>query len=115
MDDSTPGSTALVSGLAAGDRIRFGFQTTAGILGTIVNGQANTSTIGILFLDATTYNADNGTSFDFLIGYNDPSTTNADYDDYVVGVQAVPVPAALPLMASALGMFGVARRRKTLA
>jgi len=28
-------------------------------------------------------------------------------------VSAVPVPAALPLMASALGMFGIARRRKS--
>jgi hypothetical protein len=28
-------------------------------------------------------------------------------------VSAVPVPAALPLMATALGIFGIARRRKT--
>lgn len=39
---------------------------------------------------------------------------HTDFDDHIIGVSQVPVPAALPLMASALGMFGVARRRKTL-
>ena len=29
------------------------------------------------------------------------------------GVSEVPVPAALPLMASALGIFGLSRRRKS--
>ena len=62
-----------------------------------------------------TYKDAEGNPFAFLIGFNDGGSTDADYDDYVVGVSAVPVPAALPLLASALGMFGVARRRKTLA
>jgi len=31
----------------------------------------------------------------------------------ISGVSAVPVPAALPLMASALGLFGLARRRQS--
>lgn len=55
-----------------------------------------------------------GNPFAFLIGFNDGGSSDGDYDDYVVGVNAVPVPAALPLLASALGMFGIARRRKTL-
>ncbi|MDX1914760.1 MAG: hypothetical protein SFU55_04180 [Methylophilus sp.] len=53
--------------------------------------------------------------YDFIIGFNDGGSLDGDFDDVVVGVNAVPVPAALPLMASALAMFGVARRRKTLA
>ena len=53
----------------------------------------------------------NGNPFAFLIGFNDSGSSDGDYDDYVIGVNAVPVPAALPLMASALGMFGVARRK----
>jgi hypothetical protein len=61
------------------------------------------------YLDAS------GNPFAFLIGFNDGGSPDGDFDDYVVGVSAVPVPAALPLLASALGMFGVARRRKTLA
>jgi hypothetical protein len=57
--------------------------------------------------------------FDYILGFNDNRIGgDADYDDFVVGLRftpetsEVPVPAALPLMASALGMFGVARRRK---
>lgn len=61
------------------------------------------------------YKDSEGNPFTFLIGFNDGGSPDGDYDDYVVGVSAVPVPAALPLLASALGMFGVARRRKTLA
>ncbi len=61
------------------------------------------------------YKDANGNPFAFLIGFNDSGSLDGDYDDYVVGVSAVPVPAALPLLASALGMFGVARRRKSKA
>jgi hypothetical protein len=61
------------------------------------------------YIDPTT-----GTFYDFIIGFNDGGSPDGDFDDYVIGVSAaVPVPAALPLMASALGMFGIARRRKT--
>ena len=57
------------------------------------------------------YKDRNGNMFDFLIGFNDGGSADGDYDDYVIGVSSVPVPAALPLMASALGAFGIARRR----
>ncbi len=60
---------------------------------------------GFKYFDAS------GNPFAFLIGFNDSGSTDGDYDDYVVGVNAVPVPAALPLMASALGLFGISRRK----
>ncbi len=55
--------------------------------------------------------------FDFLVGLNDNGSSDGDFDDMVIGLRytpaSVPVPAALPLFASALGLlgFGAARRR----
>ena len=76
------------------------------------NGATNQTRRGILYF-LNTYNLTdaNGRAFDFLIGYNDTGG-DRDYDDYVVGatVNAVPVPAALPLLASAFGLFGLGRR-----
>ena len=80
-------------------------------LPNVNNGDTNQARRGILYF-LNTYNLTdaNGDAFDFLIGFNDAAPDN-DYDDYVVGVTAVPVPAALPLLASAFGVFGLARRK----
>lgn len=56
--------------------------------------------------------------FDYYIGYNDNGVWDTDYNDFLVGVSTseVPVPAALPLMASGLGLLGFAGfRRKSAA
>ena len=52
-------------------------------------------------------------SGDLLVGVTG-QTNNQGNDQYIIkktSLSAVPVPAALPLMASALGAFGIARRR----
>jgi hypothetical protein len=40
-------------------------------------------------------------------------TANTDVFRITFGVSEVPVPAALPLMGSALAAFGIAKRRKS--
>lgn len=80
-------------------------------LPNVNNGDPNQARRGILyFLNTYGLTDAGGKAFDFLVGFNDAAPDN-DYDDYVVGVTAVPVPAALPLLASAFGVFGLARRK----
>ncbi|MES2636363.1 MAG: VPLPA-CTERM sorting domain-containing protein [Pseudomonadota bacterium] len=89
--------------------IDFGFTGSAGL--TASNLNTNNQRIAYIQNDGTYIDANTGKAYAFLIGFNDGGSRDGDYDDYVVGVSAVPVPAALPLMASALGAFGIARRR----
>ena len=90
--------------------INFGFYDqsasfSAANIGDNINKIAYITNVNGKYKDAS------GNPFAFLIGFNDSASIDADYDDYVVGVNAVPVPAALPLMASALGLFGLSRRK----
>ena len=91
--------------------IDFGFR---GPLVTALNTDINNQRIAYITNDGSYIDANTNNPYSFLIGFNDGNRVDGDYDDYVVGVSAVsavPVPAALPLMASALGAFGIARRR----
>jgi hypothetical protein len=95
--------------------IDFGFTGTGGVTSSNIDAThlGHIAYINNIIgaIDPTT-----GLPFEFLIGFNDGGSPDGDFDDYVIGVSAaVPVPAALPLMASALGMFGIARRRKNKA
>ena len=88
--------------------IDFGFR---GPVVTALNTDIKNQRIAYITNDGSYIDANTNNPYSFLIGFNDGDEIDGDYDDYVVGVSAVPVPAALPLMASALGAFGIARRR----
>ena len=80
--------------------------TTAGLLGFTFKDQG-----GIIFGNGSKSIAVLGDGFGgFKLLLND-SGDGDDFDDHAVSVSAVPLPAALPLMASALGMFGLSRRK----
>ena len=90
----------------SGGVIDFGFTGNGGI--TAENKIGGTDINNIYYL------LDSSAEGSFNIGFNDGGSLDLDADDLVVrvsAVSAVPVPAALPLMASALGAFGIARRR----
>ena len=107
--NNTPGlvGQSFFFDVAAGV-IDFGFR---GPVVTALNTNIFDQRIAYITNDGSYIDASTGNPYSFLLGFNDGDTIDGDYDDYVVGVSSVPVPAALPLMASALGAFGIARRR----
>ena len=58
-------------------------------------------------------------TFDYILGFNDPSKSDRDFDDMVVGmslkaVPAIPEPSTYALMLAGLGAVGfLARRRRS--
>lgn len=108
------GTTASAS-VNAGT-LDFSFSDSQGA--SVSNGTAATPVLGFAILNGnlTPISGPNYGPFDYVLGFNDSSSGDADYDDFVVGVNftpisAVPLPASLPLLAAALGFFTFARRR----
>ncbi|MES2663140.1 MAG: VPLPA-CTERM sorting domain-containing protein [Pseudomonadota bacterium] len=90
--------------------IDFGFTGNGGLTASnTTNPQEN-----IVFLENVDSIVDAaGNPFAFLVGFNDGGSDDADFDDYVVGineVSPVPVPAAAWLFGSALFGFASFRR-----
>jgi len=105
-------STLVSSGL-----VDFSFADNSGAGHTFANGQAQTPVLGFMIMPGQTNEL--GT-FDYILGFNDSSTGDADYDDFVVGVKfvtaAVPEPETYAMMLAGIGMMGfMARRRKNQA
>lgn len=106
--------TAAVA-VEAGE-LNFSFTDSTGASAS--NGTPATPVLGFAILNGnlTPISGPDYGPFDYVLGFNDSSNGDADYDDFVVGVNfgpltPVPLPASLPLMALALGMFTFARRR----
>ncbi len=130
LTEGALGSTisAVINGAGL---INFGFFSSgpSGNFGQFNNGDTANGTLGFAVLKEFIGNQDpaavagagyNNTttlgSFDFLLGFNDAGKGDADYDDYVVGVNfkptAVPLPAAMPLLLATAGLFGFGIYRK---
>ncbi len=102
-----------ISAEVAPGTVNFSFTDSKGA--TFVNGAAQTSSLGFSIFSqntSTQYGA-----FDYILGFNDSYKSDADYDDFVVGVKfvAAPVPEAetYSMMLAGMGLLGfVTGRRK---
>lgn len=87
-------------------KLDFGFYD-ANTPATFKNGMQQTNPLGFAIMAGN-----NG--FDYFVGFNDGYVSDADYDDFVVGVKVVPLPAAGLLFGSALlGAVGFGRRKQS--
>lgn len=90
----------------------YDFVITAGVVDFGFTGNAGLSASNLgTNINNIFYLLDKGQKGSFIIGFNDGGSDDIDADDLVVRVSSVPVPAALPLLATAFGAFGIARRR----
>ena len=106
-------STLVGSGL-----VDFSFSDNSGGGHTFANGQAQTPVLGFMIMPGQ--NIEGFGAFDYILGFNDSATGDADYDDFVVGVKfvaaAVPEPETYAMMLAGIGMMGfMVRRRKNQA
>jgi len=94
--------------------LEFSFSDNSGSGHTFSNGQQQTNPFGFVIMNGQTNQY--GT-FDYLLGFNDSYTGDADYDDFVVGVKFVVAPVPEPetwgMLLSGMGLLVfTARRRK---
>lgn len=111
LESSNLGATA--SQAVGAGKVDFSFSDSAGSGHTFRNGDQQQKTFGFAILNGQTNRY--GT-FDYILGFNDSYSGDADYDDFVVGVRfvaaPVPEPETYAMMIAGLGLFGVSLRRR---
>jgi hypothetical protein len=102
-------STSVEAGM-----LNFSFSDNAGHGHIFKNGDIQQNPFGFAILNGQTNQY--GT-FDYLLGFNDSYQSDADYDDFVVGVNFVSI-ASVPelqtyaMVLAGLGLFGISARRR---
>lgn len=89
----------------------FSFSDNSGSGHAFTNGTQQTQPLGFAILRGQTNRY--GT-FDYLLGFNDSYSGDADYDDFVVGVNfvsAVPESHTYAMLLAGLGLIGFSVRR----
>ena len=93
--------------------VGFSFSDNSGSGHTFTNGSQQTNPLGFAILKGQT-NA-YGT-FQYLLGFNDSYNGDADYDDFVVGVNfvtaPVPEPETYAMLLAGLALVGFSTRRR---
>ncbi|MBI5891298.1 MAG: hypothetical protein HZB47_11580 [Nitrosomonadales bacterium] len=105
---------ASTSATVEAGTVAFSFSDSAGLGHTFSNGDQQQSPFGFAILNGQTNQY--GT-FDYLLGFNDSYASDADYDDFVVGVKfasMTPVPElqTYAMLLAGLGLFGLSARRR---
>jgi len=93
--------------------IGFSFSDNAGLGHTFTNGAQQTTTLGFAILKGQNNKYGN---FQYILGFNDSYKGDADYDDFVVGVNfvsaPVPEPETYAMLLAGLGLIGFSARRR---
>jgi hypothetical protein len=105
---------ATISQSVGAGLLNFSFSDNAGLGHTFANGDQQQKIFGFAILKGQ---ANKYGTFDYLLGFNDSYGGDADYDDFVVGVNftsmaPVPEPRAYAMMLAGLGLLGFSARRR---
>lgn len=111
---------ASISQSVGSGTVNFSFSDNSGRGHTFANGDWQQRVFGFAIMDGQTNRYGR---FDYILGFNDSYTGDADYDDFVVGVNftstpiaPVPEPESYVMMLVGLGLLGFSvRRRKSCA